>query len=534
MNRAADWLNQLSLSWWNQIIHTSWQAAVVGAFLLLIVHSLGRRWPAPLRYALLVLALLKFACPPFLPVPTGIFTRFVAPRSILATLPERKPQTGDELPHAGATPVIPGPAEGWMARYAPSSLGLPLIRWTSWLMLAHVAGAGLIALSLRKEAARLRLLAGQCRLLRGRKIPRQYRDLSIRLGLYRIPALIVSKQVPGPMAIGVKKAAILLPTRILNRLNLTDLKAVLAHELAHCQRGDLWLNWVQLLLLAVWWFHPVLWLINRSLREIREDCCDDLLLAKGIVSNDAYCDVLLKTASEIAPPLPLSAALGLGEGFHPLARRLARITDWTLKRSESVSLTGATAVLAAAALLLPGVRSREVNAAATPFPPPAQLSFARSPEAQTPGALAKAELPAPPAHSFPAENQSTSRTSQIARSSGNSVFPLPQRSAAHLLGATPTVPTRPIPHSAATDTAQGSTLRANRPRPVQRVVLAPRPVYRVNYWIPAGASAPEIGHSWRPARPNSRPIEQSAWMASRFALGNSNPGSSSPRKAGSL
>jgi hypothetical protein len=145
------------------------------------------------------------------------------------------------------------------------------------------------------------------------------------------------------------------------------LRAVLAHELAHCQRGDLWLNWIQLLLVAVWWFHPVLWLVNRSVRDIREDCCDDLLLARGIISNDAYCDVLLRAASEVSPPLSLSAALGFGQSIHPLGRRLARITDWDLQRAEGVSTVGAMAVLIGAALLFPGARSFELPPeAATP------------------------------------------------------------------------------------------------------------------------------------------------------------------------
>src|SRR5262249_5247230 len=154
--------------------------------------------------------------------------------------------------------------------------------------------------------------------------------LVLQLNLKRIPPLVVSDEVEAPMAFGFQKPAILLPGSVVERLSPGELKAVLAHELAHCQRGDLWLNWLQLMLLAVWWFHPVLWLVHRNLRVVREDCCDDLLLAREIISNDAYCDVLLRAAASLRPPLALSASLGFGELTHPLGRRLARITDWSL------------------------------------------------------------------------------------------------------------------------------------------------------------------------------------------------------------
>jgi beta-lactamase regulating signal transducer with metallopeptidase domain len=374
MNGALEWINTASSGWWNYIVHTTWQAAVVGSLLLLLVHFLGRRWPAPLRYALLVLALLKFACPPLLPVPTGLFTHFTPPRVVLPTAQEGKPAQASDSQVLRSNPGVGFEQSPWTS-FQSGHWHSPL-DWTAWLMVCHLLGTGWVAVSVTSQAARLRALTRSARLIRGGRIPEQYRNLAIQLGLYRIPALAVSDDVDGPMAFGLKNAAILLPSKIVSGLAPGELRAVLAHELAHCQRGDLWLNWIQLILSAVWWFHPVLWLVNRSLREVREDCCDDLLLARGVISNDAYCDVLLRVAAEVTQPLPLKAALGLGQGLHPLGRRLTRIMDWTIRRSESVSMAGALAVLSAAALLFPGTRSGEMSA-----PPsqslPASLDSAR-------------------------------------------------------------------------------------------------------------------------------------------------------------
>src|SRR5688572_15125055 len=55
------------------LLHASWQAALVGGILLALVFA-GRRWPAPLRYGLLLVALLKFILPPFLTAPSGVLS----------------------------------------------------------------------------------------------------------------------------------------------------------------------------------------------------------------------------------------------------------------------------------------------------------------------------------------------------------------------------------------------------------------------------------------------------------------------------
>ena len=265
-------------------------------------------------------------------------------------------------------------------------------------MALHLTGTALIGVSTTRQALRLRRLARASRSRLEPEAGEQYRNLAIALGVYRIPPVAVSDEVHAPMAFGFKAASIMLPPRILAHLNAEELKAVLAHELAHCQRGDLWLNWIQLMLLAVWWFHPVAWMVHRSLRDAREDCCDDLLLARGLVDNDSYCDVLLRAARELCPGCAPNAALALTRPAHPLARRLARITDWDLQRHERISLAGAIMVLFAAAVLFPGVRSRNL---------PAEVEAGRAasrPAAAQAETVVPAPVPLPAAVPIPREH----------------------------------------------------------------------------------------------------------------------------------
>jgi beta-lactamase regulating signal transducer with metallopeptidase domain len=356
MTVSLEWLRQFAIDWWRYVVQTGWQAALVGSLLLVVVHVAGRRWPAPLRYALLVLALLKFACPPLLPAPRGVCSQFIVPKVISPQREERKP--------APVTAPRAAKAEG-----RPGAGGLPLApAWAAGLMGAHLLGAAILAGLIWAQTKKLRRLVRASRARLDRRLHDQYRDLAIELGVLPIPPLVISDDVEAPMAFGFSKRIILLPAAVAEHLSPAELRAVLAHELAHCQRGDLWLNGVQLILLVAWWFHPILWFLNHSLREVREDCCDDLLLARGLVSNDAYCDVLLRAAAELSPVRSPGNALGFSSPLHPLGRRIARITDWSLQRRENVSAGGAAAVLLAAALLLPGLGESEarVKPAATP------------------------------------------------------------------------------------------------------------------------------------------------------------------------
>jgi hypothetical protein len=68
-------LNDWAVSWWQTMGPAAWQAAVVGSIALVAI-AFGRRWPAPLRHGILVLAMIKFALPPFAAVPLGIFSQF--------------------------------------------------------------------------------------------------------------------------------------------------------------------------------------------------------------------------------------------------------------------------------------------------------------------------------------------------------------------------------------------------------------------------------------------------------------------------
>ena len=90
------------------------------------------------------------------------------------------------------------------------------------------------------------------------------------------------------------------------------LAAVLAHELAHIVRGDLWTNWLLLIARTLHWFNPVSWWTIREMQAEREAACDDLALAAlGETDRSAYASTIVDLAANLAPSGVAPAMIGL-------------------------------------------------------------------------------------------------------------------------------------------------------------------------------------------------------------------------------
>ena len=81
------------------------------------------------------------------------------------------------------------------------------------------------------------------------------------------------------MTLGWWQPVILVPTALLTGIDTRTLEFMFAHELAHVRRWDYLVNWLQVLVETLLFFHPVVWWLGRDLRHLREECCDDLAIA---------------------------------------------------------------------------------------------------------------------------------------------------------------------------------------------------------------------------------------------------------------
>jgi bla regulator protein BlaR1 len=101
-----------------------------------------------------------------------------------------------------------------------------------------------------------------------------------KLQIKRAVKLLQSGYIKMPVVVGHLKPVILIPIGLMAGLPFEQVEAILLHELAHIRRNDYFVNFLQNIAEAVFFFNPGLLWISSLLREERENCCDDIALAQ--------------------------------------------------------------------------------------------------------------------------------------------------------------------------------------------------------------------------------------------------------------
>ena len=135
-----------------------------------------------------------------------------------------------------------------------------------------------------------------------------------------------------------------LPAGLLERLSPDQLATLLVHELAHWKRRDDRVRWLEIAVLAVYWWCPLVWWARRELHQAEEECCDAWVVAVLPEAAKTYALALVETVeflSEAPADLPLVAS-GVGR-VRLLKRRLAMILQ---ANPRALTLTGMLGVAA--------------------------------------------------------------------------------------------------------------------------------------------------------------------------------------------
>jgi len=209
-------------------------------------------------------------------------------------------------------------------------------RPVNWLPILWLAGC---------TAAAARFLLGAARtswmVRHAAESPHTRADLDLlrtALGIRRRVRVLESPAAPVPLAWGIFRPVVLLP-RNAGEWPAPRLGAVLLHELAHVQRLDLVAQAVAQAACCWFWFHPLVWIAARRLRQERERACDDAVLLRGVTASE-YAGHLMELARGLAAqrqawsdapamaePSDLEsrvrALLDRGRRRHPLSRRAA-------------------------------------------------------------------------------------------------------------------------------------------------------------------------------------------------------------------
>ena len=169
------------------------------------------------------------------------------------------------------------------------------------------------------------------------------REMQHRLGITRAIRYCESLHLDAPAVVGWFRPVVLLPISALTGLNELQLRAVIAHELAHIRRFDAFFNLFQVGAETLLFYHPAVWWLSKRIRAERENCCDDVALA--VCGNPAEYARALALMEEwrVAPSLAMAVNRG------PLASRITRLLGISEKGSSLRNAGVAFGVLCLAA-----------------------------------------------------------------------------------------------------------------------------------------------------------------------------------------
>ncbi len=292
-------------------------------------------------------------------VAASVVTPAPAPATTLrAAMPAaRGPERGAALTATSTS----SSATALLARlWRPLALGI-------WSMLA-LWGLARLAMAVR----RLRVLLDGRRPLTDLTLLPRVAGLVATLGLKRRVRLSTTPRLTVPLATGVLRPEVCLPSRALRELASDEQLALCAHELAHVARHDPGWLLVTRLVEACLPVQPLNVWARLRLQDIAECLSDDLAVASSarrLGLARSLVDVASWTCPE-RPLVPLTAPGAFGATSR-LAHRVERLMDpfRRLERPRRILLPAAIAAVLATALITPVVSGQ--GAAPKPRPHPA-------------------------------------------------------------------------------------------------------------------------------------------------------------------
>lgn len=313
------------------LIELGWKSVLIAAPALLADRAMRER-PAAERVFVLRIAVIALL---LLPV-----AMLAVPSLDLALLP---------APEA-ATAVAQAPMPAAVASAAPVAVETPV----DLAGLFYALGAGAVLLHLAIGVSVLARWTG-----RGEEAgePGWAAALARSSATLRRPVrLLVSDDIVSPISWGIAPAWILIDPATLARAGQAE--AVVAHEMAHIRRFDWPMLVAARIAVALLWFNPLVWLLNRTLARRGETAADEAAV-RGIERAD-YAEALLSFA---AAPTARGVATGMALWPNALAERITHIAMHRHRRGSRVI---PAAALVCAAIAAPPLAAARLVPAAPP------------------------------------------------------------------------------------------------------------------------------------------------------------------------
>ena len=214
-----------------------------------------------------------------------------------------------------------------------------------WIVVFYLAGVVLMLARLLVSIIKANRLVASATVLKEGPLVESLRLLVQQWNVKIVPVIAQAEQIIVPTVVGLIKPTILLPASALSGLRVEELELILAHELAHIKRYDMWINLLQRLAEAILFFNPAIWYLSRRISTLREYCCDEMTCNTNTASTPnrriQYATALLRVV-ELAKPEStnshdLASLAANGRSPSEVRRRVARLFGEPLREPVRIS-----------------------------------------------------------------------------------------------------------------------------------------------------------------------------------------------------
>ncbi|HTN01104.1 MAG TPA: M56 family metallopeptidase, partial [Planctomycetaceae bacterium] len=260
----------MSDRWLVLLLTQAWQLTLVILVVAMLSRRIARKRPH-LAVALWLIVLAKAITPPVWSSPVGVFSWTIPitatsqveverarstslPTAVSAPLPSPEPLPAPStelisLPDEPEIAVLPfelaSPTES-----TPQPIDVEPLRparwsWSAAFLTVWLSGATLTLLIIFSRRLHLWRTLSRAGAGPDAELAAHVETLRKRLKLRRRVRVWVTPTDHGPAVLGLFRPWLLLPKTLVESVSPGDLEPLLAHELLHIRRGDLWIGWWQ-------------------------------------------------------------------------------------------------------------------------------------------------------------------------------------------------------------------------------------------------------------------------------------------------
>ena len=272
----------------------------IALLLTLIAVIVGTRTnQTRLANGLWLLVLIKLITPPIWNVPLEI------------CLPEKQMVQRISSPNNGELrqPIVNPKESAAEAALTKSPLAVQTPPRFSWKLLntgliaSWLAGICVIVVTSFWRVIRFKRLLNSSGLTATHEVRSITKDLACDMGIETMPILTVTAARVSPFVWWLGgRVQIVLPQKLIDELDSTQLRCVIAHELAHVRRKDYMVRWIEWFANACCWWNPISWVARRNLRATEEVCCDSLAMNCLGLDSHSYANAIVSALESVALP----------------------------------------------------------------------------------------------------------------------------------------------------------------------------------------------------------------------------------------